>query len=135
MQSQRVAFTPSVGPRASETSILSTESLRFSTVFRKDAFTPVEEGLDQAPFQPVNQNAEVKLDAVNQMFGQENETLISYAEPYINDAFGSDNKGCVFAEIGIPKACEPAGIDFKRVGDRAMGFGTPDMNFAGLSAL
>jgi len=145
MKSQRVAFTPSpANPTTTtvkhETNILATSSLRFTTLTRLAAFSnndlvrDEELKLDRAPFQPIIEAAEVKLDSINKMFGQENLTAISYAQPYIDHAFSDANKGCVFAKVTPGQVCKP-GIDFTKLGDKALGLVTPNMDIVGLSAL
>jgi hypothetical protein len=87
------------------------------------------------PFHPVIDVAEVELDSVNRLVGRSVPILISYAQTYVNNEFGPENKGCVFAQVADATLCSQPGIDFKGLGNKSFGLVTPDMNLIGLSAL
>ncbi len=159
MNGQRIAYAPRVAV-TNDTTILSTAAIRLSTKYtgktpappiarvgagearflmassvnHSPAVANAPEDDARAPFHPIIESAEVKLDAVNQMFGQETTTSIKYAQQYKDNFFGPKNEGCVFAEID-PGACNPPGVDFTQLGDRSVGLATPNMTFVGLSAL
>ncbi len=124
---QKVALAESSPDKPGDTT-LETRSIRFEAVLPASRYTTLQ--FDEARLlraYPALQQAKVRIDAVAQMMGEAEESLIRIASRYVSDGWdAARNKGQVFAEL-----IEKTGLQFP--GDKSGGLVSPDMMISGLS--
>jgi len=125
---QQVAYTESTKPGDTQ---FETAVITFGVqVPDKPVFDAIS--VKQPRFYPVVRSADVMIPAAKHLVGNNTATSVRYANVFLTDGFGGNNRGEVFFEMLPGKELN---LDFNKNGDKSGGLVKPNMKISALSRL